>query len=469
MEETPGQDTAVGAGDDSRYRRLVQGIKDYAIFLLDAQGRVCSWNQGAEHIKGYTQAEVLGKSLEIFYSREALEAGLPAQELAQAKATGSYEVEGWRLRKDGSRFWASVMITALFDKAGQLEGYAKVTKDLTERRRQDERFRRVAESAPSAMVMVNAHGHIVMVNALVERLFGYKRAEMLGQPIEMLVPDRFRKAHPKLRQGFFEALQSRPMGEGRDLFARRKDGSEFPVEIGLNPIETEEGTMVLSAIVDISDRKQKEARIQAALQEKDLLLGEIHHRVKNNLQIVHSLLDLQSARISDATVQEMLLDSQNRIRSMALIHQTLYQSKDFARVDFEAFLESLVPVLSASYSVDPQAIRLRVDAGAVFLPINQAIPCGLLLNELITNALKHGFPHGRSGEVWVTLVHLDEGRIQLTVCDDGVGIPDAQPIDGEDTLGLSLISLLSRQLGGKLTIERRQPTRFTLEFSVTSR
>src|SRR5579863_8670233 len=166
-------------------------------------------------------------------------------------------------------------------------------------RRSEERLRRVVEAAPNALVMINAGGKIEMVNAQAERVFGYSRSEILGQPVEMLVPERFRGGHPDLRASFFADPGTRPMGAGRDLFGLRKDGSEFPVEIGLNPIETEEGTMVLSAIVDISDRKQKEAGIRAALQEKDVLLGEIHHRVKNNLQIVCSLLDLQSGRISD--------------------------------------------------------------------------------------------------------------------------------------------------------------------------
>jgi PAS domain S-box-containing protein len=129
----------------------------------------------------------------------------------------------------------------------------------------EERFRRVVESAPNAMVMINSAGQIEMVNAQAERVFGYVRDELLGQPVEMLVPERFRKVHPALRHSFFADPNSRPMGAGRDLYGLRKDGSEFPVEIGLNPIETDEGAMVLSAIVDVSDRKQKEEDIQAAL------------------------------------------------------------------------------------------------------------------------------------------------------------------------------------------------------------
>jgi PAS domain S-box-containing protein len=189
------------------------------------------------------------------------------------------------------------------------------------------RFRQVVESTPNAIVMVSHSGSIEMVNVQAERLFGYRRDELLGRSIEDLMPRRFQELHPEMRKQFSRSLAARPMGTGRELLAMRKDGTEVAVEIGLSPIATEEGEMVLAAIVDISDRKQKEKRIQRALtekdallREKDLLLAEIHHRVKNNLQVIDSLLALQSARITDQVALDTLRDSQNRIRSMALIH-----------------------------------------------------------------------------------------------------------------------------------------------------
>lgn len=332
--------------------------------------------------------------------------------------------------------------------------------------KREEPFRQVVESAPNAMVMINRAGLIEMVNAQAERVFGYARAELLGQPVEMLVPERFRGGHPGMRGSFFAAPRSRPMGAGRDLYALRKDGSEFPVEIGLNPIETDKGTMVLSAIVDIADRKQKEERIVQALKEKDVLLGEIHHRVKNNLQIVYSLLDLQLARIADPIVRDLLKDSQNRIRSMALIHQTLYQSKDFARVDIGSFLDSLVPSLVTSYGVQSGRVVIRVDAAGVVLPIDVAIPCGLAVNELISNALKHAFPDGRSGEVTVFLRSDADGHLMLSVSDDGIGLPPDLDLANTVTLGLQLVRLLADQLGAAMTVRRAAPTRFELRSSV---
>jgi PAS domain S-box-containing protein len=452
---------------EETFRLLVSCVQDYAIFMLDLDGNVASWNAGAERIKGYSAEEIIGQPSTIFYTSDDIARGLPETQLAYAAAHGRSEHEGWRVRKGGSQFLAHQVVTPLRSDNGELRGFAKVTRDISTRKRLEERFERVVEAAPSAMVMINIDGTIEMVNAQAERVFGYPREEMLGRPVEMLVPERARHGHPKLRSDFFSQPVSRPMGAGRDLFGRRKNGSEFPVEIGLNPIETDEGVMVLSAIVDISDRKNKEARIEAALREKDILLGEIHHRVKNNLQIIYSLLDLQAARIDDPAVLSMLQDSQNRIRSMSLIHQTLYQSKDFARVDFAGVLDALVPALMNSYSLNPENVAISIDAHEVLLPLNQAIPCGLITNELIANALKHAFPGQRSGKIHIALNLEAPGSVVLSVSDDGVGIQELD-INSCQTLGLKLVSLLTNQLAGELTIHHVNPTNFQLRFPMSA-
>jgi PAS domain S-box-containing protein len=251
---------------EERFRLLVEGAREYANFMLDTAGRIMTWNSGAERSKGYAADEIIGRHFSCFYPEEDVARGKPEQELQEALATGQCTDEGWRVRKDGSRFWARVVITPLHDKSGGLRGFAKVTRDITESMRAQERFRQAVESAPNGMVMIDAEGKIVLVNAQTERLFGYTRDEILGQPVELLVPQRFRPKHPEYRSGFFANPQVRPMGAARELYARRKDGSEFPVEIGLNPIKTDDGVMVLSAIVDITQRKRAEERFRQAVE-----------------------------------------------------------------------------------------------------------------------------------------------------------------------------------------------------------
>jgi two-component sensor histidine kinase len=216
--------------------------------------------------------------------------------------------------------------------------------------------------------------------------------------------------------------------------------------------------------VDITDRKQKEEQIRTDLKEKDTLIREIHHRVKNNLQIVDSMLHLLSAKIDDKAVLDAVKDCQNRIQSMALIHHMLYQSNDFAKVDFARFLESLAPALITAYSVDPNRIAVSIDAAPVLLPMDAAIPCGQVANELLTNAFKHAFPQGRRGNIAVDLTQDAKGDVVLSIMDDGVGIADGIDVAQPATLGLQLVNLLTGQLGGALSVQRTAPTRIVLQF-----
>jgi PAS domain S-box-containing protein len=452
---------------EERFRRVVESAPN-AMVMIGPTGMIEMVNAQAERLFGYTREEMLGRPVEMLIP-ERFRSNHPGLRNAFFRDPRSRPMGAGRdlygLRKDGSEVPVEIGLNPIETEDGVMVLSAIV--DISERKQKEERIRRIVEAAPNAMVMIGPSGTIEMVNAQAERLFGYAREEMLGGPVEMLVPERFRSNHPGLRNAFFRDPRSRPMGAGRDLFGLRKDGSEVPVEIGLNPIETEDGVMVLSAIVDISDRKQKEARIQAALKEKDVLLAEIHHRVKNNLQLVSSLLDLQSARINDPSAVATLRDSRNRVQSMAMIHQLLYESKDFVKIDYGDFLRSLVPNLVWSYSVHPGRVECRIEASGVHLPLNVAIPCGLVVNELISNALKHAFPGDSHGEITISLVEEPDHHVVLSVEDNGIGIPDAFDVGSAKTLGLQLVSLLADQLGAELAIDRTKPTRFTLRFPVS--
>ncbi len=451
---------------EERFRQVVESAPN-AMVMISNSGKIEMVNAQAERVFGYERKEMLGEPIEMLVPQRyrskhpQLRGSFFAGPVSRPMGAGR---DLYGLKKDGTEFPIEIGLNPIETDEGPMVLSAIV--DISSRKRLEERFRQVVESAPNAMVMINSTGSIEMVNAQAERVFGHARNEMLGQSIEMLVPERFRSSHPGLRNSFFGGPISRPMGAGRDLYGLKKDGSEFPIEIGLNPIQTEEGMMVLSAIVDISDRKHKEQSIHAALKEKDVLLGEIHHRVKNNLQVVHSLLGLQSTNLNDETVIGMMRESQNRIRSMALIHQTLYESKDFARVDFKNFLDSLVPTLISSYGVATDRIALLINSRDVLLPINAAIPCGLLVNELISNALKHAFPDDRQGEIIIELLMDGPQHAVLTVSDNGIGIPETFSLEQSQTLGLQLVTMLSDQLGGAIEIHRANPTRFALRFPI---
>jgi len=482
----------------------------------------------------------------------------------------------------------------------------------------EERFRLVFDGAPVGMLMMNAGGRIALVNARIETLFGYTREELVGEPIEMLIPARFREHHPQYREAFFANPQSRAMGNGRDLSGLRKDGSEVAIEIGLSPIATSEGAFVLGSVVDISERKRAEAaqqqivavvesaadaiitrdlegvirswnpgatrllgydademvgqaanglvpderreeesqvreqiaagkeilpfetvrrkkdgtlvevsitmsaihgrtgsvvaasiiardnternraererrqlvqqlrelnvdleeRVQvrttelsktlrereSLLREKTSLLKEIHHRVKNNLQVISSLLSLQARYLKDTAAREIFTDSQNRVLSIALVHEKLYQSADLSHVNFSEYVGALLDNLFNTYDATERGIRRVVEVGQIDLAIDVAIPCGLIVNELAINSLKHAFPQQRSGQIRVALEELSTGKLRLLVADDGVGMPAHLDPRHTTSLGLDLVFTFAEQLEAEVEVTREGGTAFRFEF-----
>jgi len=300
---------------EERFRALVDAAKDYAIFLLDPEGRVVTWNNGAKRIKGYSADEIIGQHFSRFFAPEDVELGKPAEELKTAATVGRSEEQGWRVRKDGSRFWANVVITAIRGKDGELLGFAKVTRDVTERERADEalresenRFRTLFESSPDAIVVTDKEGKISEVNEQVEKSFGYNRGELAGQTIDMLVPGRYQQTHAQLRTSYTKNLRTRPMGAGLELYGRRKDGTEFPVDIMLSPVEMKGGTLVLSVIRDLSEKVRAKEALERKEREKQYLKEELNleHNFEDiigeSVALKRVLKQVESVAATDVTV-----------------------------------------------------------------------------------------------------------------------------------------------------------------------
>lgn len=212
------------------------------------------------------------------------------------------------------------------------------------------------------------------------------------------------------------------------------------------------------------ERKKTEEQIKASLKEKEVLLREIHHRVKNNLQVISSLLKLQSQYIEDKHYVDILKESQNRIKSMSLIHEMLYQSKHLSKINFKEYIRTLANYLLRSCWDSPRKIALKIDSENVYLPVDNAIPCGLIINELVSNSLKHAYPDGKEGEIKIALHSVNEGDIELVVSDDGVGIPEDLDIRNTKSLGLHLVTILAEdQLHGEIKLDRKKGTEFQIK------
>ena len=246
---------------EERHRMVLDGIQDYAIFMMDPRGQILSWNLGAERIKGYRADEIIGQNFSRFFPPEDIERGRPEEVLRMTAASGWHEEQGMRVRKDGSRFLASVTLTALRDPAGNLRGFSEFSHDLRERTEAGAKYRGLLEAAPDAMVVVNQGGEIVLLNAQAEKQFGYRRDELVGQQVTSIIPEGF--AERLVADGTRTASEApaQQIGTGIELSGRRKDGSEFPVDIMLSPLESAEGILVTVAIRDISVRKEAERHL----------------------------------------------------------------------------------------------------------------------------------------------------------------------------------------------------------------
>ncbi len=390
---------------------------------------------------------------------------------AMEREDGRYESEHRIVRPDGEVAWLYERGRVDRDPQGRPSRLIGLVQDITGRKRAGEalaesegKYRELVETANSIILRWDHQGRIRFVNEYGLRFFGYSEEELIGKDVMTIVP----KVEESTGRDLEALVRDILMHPEEHTYVPneniRRDGETVWVVWANKAITDEEGNVreILAIGNDITELKRAEERIKASLAEKEVLLKEIHHRVKNNMQVVSSLISLQAEEISEPSLRAPLRDMSHRVRSMAMVHEKLYESADLGRVDFDEYARSLLDYLWRAHGTEESGVRLVLDLEPIHLPVNTAVPCGLVLNELVSNALKHAFRGRAAGEVAVSLRSGAEGEVEMCVRDNGSGLPAEVDWRRGPSLGLRLVHMLAGQLRAALDVSSGGGTRFTL-------
>lgn len=450
------------------FRTIVEN-SHAGIFLVDEAYSFVYVNDELCRLLGYSRPEILGQDFRKFLDDESLKIVVDRYIRRQwgEKVPSRYEFN--IIRKDGEKRRVEIISSIVKNKSGNVMTVAQIL-DITEQKKaeetlilSEEKYRNLIEMSPDAIVTMDMEGVITSCNAFFTQATGYTKKDIVGEhfqdlgllPIEDI---------PKYREMVRFAAEGKTL-KRFEIRWRHRDGTPFLAELRASFIK-ENGRIAGIQIVarDITERKMAEEKIKTSLKEKEVMLKEIHHRVKNNMQIISSLLRLQSRQIKNEEIREIFNVSQNRINSMALIHESLYQSKDLANINLSDYVRRLTNRLLSLYKIGPNQIRLTLNVEDVYLDINRAIPCGLIINELVSNALLHGFPEREKGTIEVKMCKNEGERHRLVVRDSGVGISETEDPLKPKRLGLQLVTDLVRQLNGSIDFNRAEGTEFQIVF-----
>jgi PAS domain S-box-containing protein len=469
---------ATPAYSEERFRLLLESIKDYSILMLDPEGLVTTWNKGAERIKGYRSDEIVGRHFSNFYPQVDVIQGKPEHELAVAAAEGRCEDEGWRVRKDGTKFWAEVVITPIYNDNGELSGFSKVTRDVSGRREAERKFKNLLEAAPDAMVVVNQGGEIVLVNLQAEKQFGYRRDELLGQKVKNIIPEGF--AERLLADGLRSAEDAlaQQIGTGLELNGRRKDGGEFPIEIMLSPLQSAEGTLVTAAIRDITERKRHERTLQETNDELQVAVNgleafsySVSHDLRAPLRAIDGfsqiLLKQYGTLLSGEPRKYLQRVRDNTVQMGHLVDDLLR----FSRLGRQSLAKQLVPTGTIVEQVLRDA-RQQAAGRSVHVSVGYLPPVwgdAALLKQVFMNLIDNAFKYTRLRDDAVVEIgsrKIGDEQVFL-VRDNGVGF-DMQYADkmfdvfqrlhrAEDFagtgVGLAIVQRIVQRHGGRVWAE----------------
>ena len=330
-------------------------------------------------------------------------------------------------------------------------------------RESERKYRDLVELLPLSVFETDEKGNYAFANPAAFETFGYTTEDIESgiNIMQVVIPED----QVRFMENFGRVIDGEKLG-GIEYMVKKKDGSIHPIIVHADPIiHNNKFKGLRGVIVDISELKETENKLKASVKEKEMLIKEIHHRVKNNMQIISSLLSLQKQYVNDNEFSELLQESQNRVKSMSIIHEKLYQSNDLIHINVSEYIKGLVLDLFNSYNIKKERIKLTIDVEAVSMGIETAVPCGLIISELISNSLKYAFPEEVQGEVYVGLKTLnDNGKYELKISDNGIGLQEYLNFHKANTLGLQLVNILTKQLNGLISINRKFGTEFNIIF-----
>lgn len=436
----------------------------YAVLDLYKDGRVASiWNKSAEKIFGWKTDEVIGKFLPIVPEAAKEEF---IERLSKCFVNDELHFEMLpRINKKGETVYVNLTTCTHIDTTGNLRVLAFV-EDVTEKKKNQNEIRKLSEALrqnPNAIILTDTKGIINYVNPAFEKQTGYSFDEAFRKnPMSLLSSD---KTDVSAKKEIGEKISTGNVWKG-EFLNRKKSGEQYWASVQIGPIKDSDGNIISCVAIeqDITEKKQNAEQVKQSLDEKEVMLKEIHHRVKNNLQVISSLLKMQSENHSNAETVEALKVSRSRIVSMALVHENLYNTPDLASIDMKKYIDKLSMNIFAAFGVGNNKVAFHSDVNNVKLGLDTAIPLGLMMNEIITNSLKHAFPSSDCGEINVKLEKDLNEYFHLCVKDTGIGIPKDFLTKPNGTLGKQLIKTLCSQLDGEMHINNGCGTEFLIDF-----
>lgn len=453
---------------EDRFDRLID-FAPAGIFMHDGERIVYANSLCAEILGATTPADIVGRH-SLSFVHPGFQARVSARVAEHLRSGQSMNLdEQVFVRLDGREINVEVAATPLEIDGRRLVQVVFLDTSArkqaeAERLKAEERYRTIFERAIEGIYRSTAEGRFEVVNPPLAAMLGYDSPADLMDSVRDLDLDFY--ADPGRRKDFFACFERGDEARDFESRVRRKDGRVIWILENTRAVRNAQGeiTHFEGSMLDITRRKEVEQRLKASLEEKEVMLREIHHRVKNNLQVVSAFLSLQGDLLEDTQARNAFREGQNRIRALAAIHESLYQSPDLRGIDLATYIPKLARYVVGTYQSASCRPRLELDVAPTRVDIDTAIPCGLMVNELVSNALKHGYPDGRSGTIRVGLAR-ENGHLKLSVRDDGVGLPPTFDPQGRETLGMQILGALVHQLGGSLEYASSLGTEFMVTFA----